>query len=310
MSLKPDPDAMRQFCDRALPGMLTEACDVPVEESAAIADDVLQRAEAMAALDQTARQVISAPFFEESFDHDPADASPWLKAVTTVVVRNSALEVPHTRGVVNVGGIKAITTFAAGPLSHLLASAPGRLGGGMFGGLAARYPRAWSALEALRGLLVDGGGRASCRLPVAASPELPTDDELVDAPTATAAGASSGFLRQVVCSGIDPRFDRALMAALRTAETEPGFVFVVSALSRISRNSEKLCRVLEFLLACDARVLTTNCLIAADAVYLRRSHLVRPDSTDPVAGLTDQTGISGVHRKTIQTCLRQAASPA
>jgi hypothetical protein len=55
-------------------------------------------------------------------------------------------------------------------------------------------------------------------------------------------------------------------------------ILVTSALSRYSRNSEKLHRILEYLLAHSATVLTTNYLIRSSDVWVRRGDLVKPDS--------------------------------
>jgi hypothetical protein len=60
------------------------------------------------------------PFFEETCHYDPVEASDPLRALVAVSVRNSALEHPHADGPLNDGGLTAITTAAAGPLSHLL----------------------------------------------------------------------------------------------------------------------------------------------------------------------------------------------
>jgi len=78
--------------------------------------------------------------------------------------------------------------------------------------------------------------------------------------------------------------------------------------SRLSRNSRKLLRVLEFLLAHRAKILTTNYLLTSKEVWVRRRYPVRPDSGHPIAGLHDQTGLSGAHRKTVEAYLAIVAS--
>ena len=118
----PDPSLMIKFCDEMLPGMLTDACDVPADLAERIGEDVLARAaEAFAMLPQHEQEVLVAPFVEEVFDHEPVDASLGLKAMVTVVVRNSLLEEAHHDGPLDSGQIAA-TRHAAGPLSHFLAS--------------------------------------------------------------------------------------------------------------------------------------------------------------------------------------------
>ena len=56
---------------------------------------------------------------------------------------------------------------------------------------------------------------------------------------------------------------------LKAAEKEE-LLLGLSSLSRISRNSRKLMRVPEFLLAYRARILTTNYLITCKEMWVRR----------------------------------------
>jgi hypothetical protein len=82
-----------------------------------------------------------------------------------------------------------------------------------------------------------------------------------------------------------------------------GFILGLASLSRISRNSHKLLRVPELLLARQPRVLATNYLLTCQEVWVRRRQLVKPDSWDPMPGLRTLTGISGSHRKTLESYL-------
>jgi hypothetical protein len=195
------------------------------------------------------------------------------------VVRNSLLEQAHHDGPLH-GGIVPATQYAAGPLSHLLAARrrqPVDLpGSNPFAGLAERYPRAWACLDALTDTSADGG-RGPLRLPAAPIPDLPSGDEVVAAPPADDDGIT-------LFSAIDPRFDQGLVDLLEKA-AEGDFLLCTSTLSRYSRNSEKLHRILEFLLAHGATVLTTNYLIRPADVWVRRGTLVKPDSSKPYAGV-------------------------
>jgi hypothetical protein len=109
-------------------------------------------------------------------------------------------------------------------------------------------------------------------------------------------------------SAIDPRFDQRLIAMLEAAAYE-GMVLWVSALSRISRNLDKLLRALEFLLAHSATVLTTNYMIRTGDVWVRRDTLVKPVSNDPHACLTDSTGLTGAHKKAYEQVAKQTTQP-
>lgn len=291
---------MTKWCSDVLAQYLVD-CGVERSVAMVIQQDVLHRAEAFAVLTDHQRDVLIAPFAEEFSDHEPRDSSLELLGATTVVVRNSALETVHAGGPVGSSGLRTITTHAVAPLSHLLAA--GRRGmiaapaDNPFDRLAERYPRAWAALAALLTVVSDTGGRADFRTPDGPLPDLPTGDELV------VAQPSSTNERMVVLSAIDPRFDQRLLATLRTATEEPMIVFV-SALSRFSRNVDKLLRVLELLLAYNTTVLTTNYMLRSGDAWCRGGELVKPRSDDPFHGLHQQRGLSGAHRKCVANYLR------
>jgi hypothetical protein len=88
----PDPNRMIKYRDELLPDLLTSACEVDEDLARRIGDDVLHRAEALAALPTRDQDVLIAPFVEEVFDHKPLDSPLDLKAKVTLVVRNSLLE--------------------------------------------------------------------------------------------------------------------------------------------------------------------------------------------------------------------------
>jgi hypothetical protein len=174
MTDDPDPRQMARFCREILPEMLSVACGVAAHNARRAGEDVLCRAEAAAHLDRDSCEILAAPFFEESFSREPGAASPWMKAITTLVIRNSRLEDLHASGLVNAGGITATTTSGLGPLSHLLAARrrrplPAGPADDPFAGLAAAYSRAWACLAALRAAwsaapagLVTGSRRRRC----------------------------------------------------------------------------------------------------------------------------------------------------
>lgn len=109
-----------------------------------------------------------------------------------------------------------------------------------------------------------------------------------------------------VLSGIDDRFDRRLVEMLDAAAFH-GVVLWISALSRISRNLDKLRRTVEFLIAHNATVLTTNYMIRGNDVWVRRGAFVKPVSNDPAACLADSTGLSGAHKKAYEQIAEQVA---
>jgi hypothetical protein len=312
MTGDPDPGHMQRYCQEIVPGILTQACGMTADEACRVAEDIERRAEGAARLDTESREILASPYFEEAFYHEPVDAPAWMKAVTTLVVRNSWLEEAHARGPVNSGGIQAITTHGSGALSHLIAARRRQpippTAEDPFAGLADRYPRAWRCLAALRDALIDGGGRVGYRPPDAPIPDLPGPDEIIQAPVTDQVQRPSEAFDIVVLSGIDTRFDHTMVASMHEAAQTHGLVLGISALSRLSRNSTQLLRVLEYFLAHQAKILTTNYLLTDRDAWVRRHTLIKPNSRDLIAGLSDSTGLSGAHRKTVETYLRLVAS--
>jgi hypothetical protein len=88
-----------------------------------------------------------------------------------------------------------------------------------------------------------------------------------------------------VFSAIDPRIDQHFLDLLTRATTE-GFVLCTSALSRYSRNSDKPHRVLEYLLAHNATILTTNYLIRSTDVWV---HCGDPTTASAQDSILQQT---------------------
>ncbi|GAB7051228.1 hypothetical protein [Catenuloplanes indicus] len=259
----PDPGFMVAYCEQTLPGMLIDVCEVPEDLAHRIAVDVLRRAEALASLPAREQDVLIAPFVEEAFAQEPADAPLDLKAKVALVVRNSLLDEPVRAGAPSYG-VAAVLRYAAAPLSHLLGARlrepVGLAGIHPFMGLAGRYPRAWTCLEAL----TDGfaaGGPHPLTLPAAPVPGLPplADDEL-----------------------------RTRLSRAATGDA----VLHVPALGHWSRDSRRLHGILEFLLAHRATILTTNYLISPTDVSVRYGDLVSPDPS----ALRDTRGLTGTHR--------------
>lgn len=133
------------------------------------------------------------------------------------------------------------------------------------------------------------GGRTGYRSPDAPVPDVPAPAEHVEA------SISEHNSKNVILSAIDPRFDQRLLDVMRQGTEQ--VPLYVPALSRVSRNLDKLFRVLEFLLAHHATMLTTNYMLRSQDVWVRRKRFVRPDDDDLLAGLEDTRGLGGAHRE-------------
>ncbi len=281
------------FCTDLVPTLLSEWGAVDVAEK--VGADLQARAESFARSGADARDVLRAPFIEETYDHEPFEAPLSLCTAVCVVVRCSLLEETHAHGPVSSGGIKSLTMAAAAPLNRWLnenyVSEKGPPAG-VFEGLDVRWPRAWTVLEALA--RTNDQGWMPYRLPEVPRPPLPDAHEVV-----RAADASNGG---VVLSGIERAFDQAAIGML--GQASPDFVAVISSLSRLSRDLDKMMRMMEVLLARGSSILTTNLLIRPGEIHVRRGALVAPDSGEPMAALRDRDRLTGLHREVVASVLR------
>jgi hypothetical protein len=297
---QPHPGHFERFCREIVPGLLTDVCHVDRELAAGVGKDIRVRAESYAALDDTARDVLMAPFAEEVVGYQPADSPLQLKGAVAVVVRSSLLEEAHSHGPVEAGGIEGITTMAAAPLSHFLAARrrfPVKMKDNVFADLADGYPRAWSCLSAVALAYGADGARWPYRVPAAPVPELPVAE--VDAPRA------ENRENAVVLSGIDTRFDELIVQRMREAAENGGTVWLTASLSRISRNLGKLLRAMEYLLAHDVPILTANYLLRPHEVWVRRDELAPVDHGDLLAAWRVSRGLSGAHRATVAEVVKE-----
>lgn len=109
--------------------------------------------------------------------------------------------------------------------------------------------------------------------------------------------------------GVRTAATRALQRLVLDAAAFQGMVLWTSALSGISRNLGKLLRALDFLIAHNVTVLTTNYMIRSDDVWVRHGASVRPVSNAPAACLPDCTGLSGAHKKAYEQVAKQVVQP-
>jgi hypothetical protein len=162
------------------------------------------------------------------------------------------------------------------------------------------YPRAWACLHRLVRPLGEGG-RFAYHAPTAPVPPLPGPEEGTEARPADIPSSVHG----IVLSGVDPHFDQRAIDLMEQADSETPVMPMISALSRFSRNSDKLLRMLEFFLARSVPVPTTNYLLDHAEVWIRTGPLVKPVSADPLAGLRHLTGLTGRHRDLVRSVLAE-----
>ncbi|WP_326782455.1 recombinase family protein [Streptomyces longwoodensis] len=286
---------VREFCHRVLPDLLTGA-GLSDGDAHSVTVDVIRRARMLTALPADYFDVLVTPFIEEVTQHRPLSAPAWLRAAVVVAVRNSRLEDFHALGgPLRAADITAITKAATEPLAQLLKEPGTPLSNNTLAGLDTRYPRAWASLAALSDLMASHDDTEHAySTPQAPVPGLPGSHERIHAEQATGVGSMVAG-QSVIASGVDPRFDQALLAMMQQVRDGNAEVVPLSALSRLSRNSDKQLRVLEFLLAHGATVLTTNYLLNPGMVAVRTRPLVKPDSYDLRRSMKQLRGLGPTH---------------
>lgn len=288
---------MDEYCSGLLPDLLGQ-CNVEAAKVKAIVDDVRRRAESFVALDEATQRIITAPFFEDVAAYKPYEAPTFVKAAVAVTVRNSLLEEVHAGDLVQSGGLTVITEMAAQPLVLLMLAARTTTNtppmGSPFSDLYAPYPRAWAAMQALAdGFKSATGGRTASRSVTAPIPEFPSDIQVETRPMSTTSN------EVVIENALAETFNEYLVNQLREV-IESGSVFFVPSLSRISRSSAKMLRVVELLLAHQVPILTTNYLIRSRDIWIRQGGLIAPDIDDIHSSLQNESGLVGTHRKITQ----------
>ncbi|MEV5989363.1 recombinase family protein [Streptomyces sp. NPDC052051] len=296
---------VREFCRSTLPELLTGA-GLSDGDAHSVTVDVMRRARMLTALPVDYFDVLVTPFIEEVSQHLPLSAPAWLRAAVVVAVRNSRLEDFHALGgPLRAADIMAITQAATEPLALLLEEPGTPVSNNTLAGLGARYPRAWACLTALSDLMAsDEDAERAYSAPQAPVPSLPGSHEKTHAEQATSIKALPAG-QGVVASAIDPRFDQALLAMMQQVKDGNAEVVPLSALSRLSRNSDKQLRVLDFLLAHGATVLTTNYLLSPDMVAVRIRPLVKPDSYNLRRSMKQLRGLGPTHTALIKALRKQ-----
>lgn len=260
--------------------------------------DVTQRLESLLShwSDLSFRRTVLVLGTEEASFWEPRNANLEVRALVVATVRNSLITdlnasraytpqlrsrkqfLPDERMPWITG--EAIKYFQAVNLDTVRVQA----GRDIFGSLPRRFPNAWQVLSLL--------GNSS-------------DNEIVyKLPRAEAEsmGASGVLMRgkdqTVIESGIDPGFDDHLAKLLRLVEKKEMEVFLTPSFKHITRNPEKLLRVLDHVLRFGGTVLTPNYLLSPTHLA-RRNPLLRPihfrDEFN--SRIADPNGLSLRHRE-------------
>jgi hypothetical protein len=165
--------------------------------------------------------------------------------------------------------------------------------------LRERYPRAWYRMHLLalgrRGELpVDPTVLGSTGALHELLPELESD-AIGELPPDGA----------VVVSGYDPRIDPGLLGLLRNMRASKADVLTIASFKWLTRNPEKLYRVMDAVLLMDKSIITGNYIIARDGVMARDPLLRPPHFESEIRAMFQNTrGLTRTHREIMARLVR------
>jgi hypothetical protein len=254
------------------------------DQVAAVTRDVQRRLASLLSRwnDSEFRRTLLVIGEEEASVYEPRSASLETRCLVVVAVRNSLLEdlgstpeaaqhlgllgpVLPDRSMPAITGA-AIEYFAGLDLNELAPTMDAPTGpGDPFGHLPTRYPAAWRApAEIAR--LTEGESRYP---PVVAQPPV------IDVGRPIPDGWRPDGSRSQVLSGLEPAVEPRLQKILRLVKNQVVSVFFADSFKMITRNPDKLCRVMGFALLHGRPVVTHNYFLANGCVA-RRDPLLRP----------------------------------
>ncbi|HUG71166.1 MAG TPA: hypothetical protein VMM76_25680 [Pirellulaceae bacterium] len=273
-----------------------------------VATDVGQRLASIALHwhDDAFRRTILSIGYEEAVFYDPKEADLDIRALVVVAVRNSLIEdlaasrsvtkeLRLTEPVLTDSEMPAFTSAAIEHLQNGITTV-GRSTTGMvrpeadlFGALPHAYPHAWHVLSQLANSPSLECMFEASTAAVPPSPPWSSTSSTTDEP--------SEWLVTVVSSGIDPSFDNDLVAFLNYIKDGELPYFFSDSFKGITRNADKLLRIIDFVLGHGAGVVTHNYLLTPTYASQRESPL-RPFhfTSEVTAKLADQSGLSQKHK--------------
>jgi hypothetical protein len=212
-----------------------------------------------------------APYLDVAEWNEPRDIPVQVRAFATVAVRNSALEDLHLSDHIEQSDWRVLTMAAAHHFAALAknqTAATITLDGDPFLGLdAATYPFAHAAFTALASIKL--GETATWEMPTAPPRDLPAGDASIKR---TDAG-------QDILHAMDDRISLALSEGIRRA-CEKEILLGVPSLKHLSRNLQKLFRIVDTVLSHGGVIVTQNVLLGPGEA-VRRARLVEYNSVDP-----------------------------
>ncbi len=258
---------IESYLDKVLTPWLREKPLTPGDISLIVADVQSRLRSALEHWsDPLFRDTLLSAAAEEALFYQPRRAPLEIRALVVLCVRNSLVE-DWCSDLVERAVLlsdQAVVELTQGAIRHFAAwrevwpTAPLRAGDqDVFGLLPVHYPAAWRAFEMLAAL--DEATLAMQYAPLPPRrPDIPRQPLLSRRP------------RTVVLSGASPVIDPTLGGILAGIQDRRVGFFTVDSFKRLTRNSDKLLKVVEFVFACQKPFVTLNYYLSNGYVARRR----------------------------------------
>jgi hypothetical protein len=255
--------------------------------------------------DKNYKETMLFPVIEEAFHYYPQEAGLEVKALVVLCVRNSLLEDlqsdypyhPKIKKLLSDKHIPLITSEAIQYWNKVNFNdlVIDQVNEDMFGEIPNKYPTSWSIF-----------------LLFSQMQELELDFEPFTYPPSLINSSSRIYPERdnkvTVLSGIDPAIDSNLLNFLIAIQQGEMKLFFSSSFKHITRNTEKLFKVLDIVLSNGGYVLTPNYFFTNGYVSRRRK-LLRPTHMSlDIKQFADNHGISENHREALSIALNKISN--
>lgn len=245
------------------------------------------------------RNTILAVGEEEGLFYKP-NAKNEVMCFVVVTVRNSLFETLASRDYSELGAVKmidddkvlqitarAIEYFSGVDFDSLSEALDFTDVYNIYAEIKEKYSVAWNAIEQI------GNSNKKCirynKTIAEIEPELL---EMINQEDITVGRKSC----KVELSGYDEGIDENLIGMLKNAYEEPGYILVVSCFKMITRNINKLFRIIDFILKCGGAVVTANYYITNGYAEVRRPLIKAAHGTkEAERNLDNLKGLSSKH---------------
>jgi len=300
---------LENYLDNVLAPQLT-AFGVPAAAISKVTDNIKTQIYSLLQIwnDTTLKNTILLIGLEEGKFYD-SNASDAVKSFVVVTIRNSMFETLASVGYKTLGlermisdsevkevTSKAVDYFSQTSLNELSLKLDYSDTNNLYLRIKEKYPVAWNAME-----IIANAEKCNIHFPkVKGVPEAEMLEEISAIEAEGGIESEEGAI--VHLDGYSAELDRSLLGAMKNALTRNEYIFIVSCFKMISRNIEKLFRILDFVLCCNRMCVTANYLIANG--HVERRNPILPAShgeTDAYQKLKNLEGLQTKHSRILKS---------